>query len=86
MKYTIIDVREPDEYNIGHVKNAINMPSSVGMNSAKILKDVSTDEAIIVYCRSGKRADAAKTIMEGLGYSNVINGVSQQQVEAQYGL
>ena len=43
-----------------------------------ILKDfnVKKDNPIILYCRSGKRAEKAKIILNNLGYMNVINAGS----------
>ena len=79
-----IDVREPDEFQQSHVKGALNIPSSELMAGARIISDVDKDTPIIVYCRSGSRSNVAKNIFEGLGYTNITNGVNQGQVESQY--
>ncbi len=86
MKYIVVDVREPDEYADSHVKGAINMPSSDLERNAENLAGISKDAPIIVYCRSGKRASASQEILQGWGYTNVTNGVSQEKVEAEYGI
>jgi phage shock protein E len=86
MDNIVIDVREPDEYSSGHVDGAINLPSSKLSASEDELKDVTKDARIIVYCRSGNRANAAQEIIRGWGYTNVTNGVNQEKVEAEYGL
>ena len=31
------------------------------------------DTPIVVYCRSGRRSSAAQDVLEGLGYSRVVN-------------
>ncbi len=84
MQYFVLDVREPDEYLGGHVKGAINIPSSE-MSSVNVrLSEIPKDLPIIVYCRSGKRASAAKDLMESIGFIDVTNGISQEQVEEKY--
>lgn len=81
-----IDVREPDEYNAGHVKGAINLPPEKLMKGAMELSGVSKETAIIVYCRSGSRSKVAMNILDQLGFTNTTNGVNKEQVEARYQL
>ena len=83
MNHTIIDVREPDEFDISHVEKAINIPlDNIGSSSA--LDNIAKDSSIIVYCNSGSRSGSAMATLHELGYKNVINGINQQQVEANY--
>ena len=84
MNPIIIDVREPDEFQQSHVEGALNIPPPELMAGAKIISAVTKDTPIIVYCRSGSRSNVAKNILEGLGYTNITNGVNQGQVEARY--
>lgn len=65
----IIDVREPDEYNVGHVPNAINIPR--GLLEFKILDVISQPDAdMLIYCKtSGRAAFAAQSLM-ALGFTN----------------
>ncbi|MCA9339225.1 rhodanese-like domain-containing protein [Candidatus Saccharibacteria bacterium] len=78
----IIDVREPEEYARSHVKGALNIPPSELMSGPDKLKNISKDARIILYCISGSRSNMSKSILEGMGYKNVENGINQQQVEA----
>jgi phage shock protein E len=84
MNYYIIDVREPDEFITGHVKNAVNIPPSSLMAGAKELDTVSKDTNIIVYCRTGSRSNVAMHILHSLGYTHITNGINKEQVEAKY--
>lgn len=86
MQYTVIDVREPEEYNSGHVKGSLNIPSAQLMKGAPKLQGIPKDSNIIVYCRTGSRSSVALNILQSLGYSNIINGINQEQVEAKYGI
>ena len=64
----IIDVRNSDEYNTGHIKGSVNIPVS---NILSV--DYDKDTIIIVYCASGMRsATAAEKLIEA-GYTNVYN-------------
>lgn len=86
MKYTVVDVREPEEYASGHVSGAINIPPSELLQGSDKLKDIPKDSNIIVYCVSGSRSNVSKNILEDQGYKNITNGINKQQVEAKYGL
>lgn len=86
MQYTVIDVREPVEFQSGHVNGALNIPPDQLMQGAPQLQDIPKDSAIIVYCRTGSRSNVAMHILQTLGYNNVTNGINKEQVEAKYGI
>jgi len=86
MKYVIIDVREPFEYADGHVDGALNIPPSTMMDGAKELDIVPKDAHIIVYCRTGSRSNVAMHMLSSRGFTNVINGINKDQVQAKYDL
>lgn len=66
----IVDVREKDEYEAGHLINAINIPlSELRQRTSEIPKDV----PVYVHCRSSQRSYNALMALKGLGYDNVIN-------------
>lgn len=84
--YTVIDVREPEEYVVEHVKGAINIPLGHLVNGTGDLDDISKDANLIVYCRRGIRANKAKSILQELGFKNVKNGVNKERVETRFSL
>jgi rhodanese-related sulfurtransferase len=86
MKPIVIDVREPFEYKMGHVKDALNIPPTELMAGAKKLADVPKDTPMILYCRTGSRSNVSIQILRSMGYTNLTNGINKQQVEAKYGL
>ncbi len=86
MKTLIIDVREPFEYRMGHVKDALNIPPRELMAGAKKLADVPKDTPMILYCHTGSRSNVSIQILRSMGYTNLTNGINRQQVKAKYGL
>ena len=68
--YVILDVREQDEYDEGHIPGAILIPyGEIADRAEKELPD--KDQLILVYCRSGRRSKIAAEELVKLGYTNV---------------
>ncbi len=84
MNRIIIDVREPLEYKMGHVKGAINIPPSKLTAGAEKLQNVPKDTELILYCLSGSRSNVAMNILKDLGYTNLVNGINKSHVKAKY--
>jgi len=68
--YILVDVRTPEEYASGHIPTAINIPNTE-IGSRPPTQDLSA--LIIVYCRSGNRSGQAQQVLQGMGYTNVVN-------------
>lgn len=64
----IIDVRNSDKYESGHIKDAINIPVD---NISSI--DYDKDTVIILYCDTGIISANAAKILVDEGYTNVYN-------------
>ncbi len=64
-EYTIVDVRTKEEYESGHIKEAINIPYDTIDESTNLDKN----KTIFVYCRSGARSKTAYEVLKKLGYS-----------------
>ena len=86
MNYTIIDVREPEEFNQGHVDGALNIPPTALMAGAQALNNIPKNASIIVYCRTGSRSNVAEQILRSHGYTDIINGINKEQVKGKYKL
>ncbi|PCK30897.1 rhodanese-like domain-containing protein [Pseudoalteromonas piscicida] len=66
--YTIVDVRSPEEFAAGHIKGAINIPfNEIDSNQDKLL--ALTEQPLVVYCRSGRRAGIFIEALSEKGYS-----------------
>lgn len=67
----ILDVREQEEYDSGHIPDAVLLPvgTITEETAAEVIPDKET--TVLIYCRSGNRSKtAAKTLTE-LGYTNI---------------
>jgi len=84
MNRIIIDVREPYEYEAGHVKGALNIPPAELLAGARQLDDVAKDTELVLYCKTGSRSNVSIQILRGLGFTNLVNGVNAGQVEKKY--
>ena len=71
-KAIVVDVRSLEEYNEGHIPNAISVPLETIKNEAET-KLKNKDDLILVYCRSGRRSREAALRLIEKGYTNVID-------------
>ena len=70
-KYILLDVREQDEYDSGHIPGALLIPyGEIAEKAPDLIPDKS--EQILVYCRSGRRSKIAAESLAQLGYTNVL--------------
>lgn len=66
----IIDVREKDEYALGHLKNAVNIPLS---EFRERLDEIPKDRPVYLHCRSSQRSYNAIMALQHMGYDNLYN-------------
>lgn len=67
---TILDVRTAQEYQQGHIPNAILLPyDQINQQAETILLD--KEAMILVYCRSGRRSSIAAQALAELGYQHI---------------
>lgn len=69
--YIILDVRTLEEYNQGHIPNAICIPNET-IDESVVNKLPDKNQMILVYCRSGNRSKQAAEKLKKLGYTNLI--------------
>lgn len=65
----LLDVREPNEFNLGHAVGAMHIPR--GLLESSIEAAVPRDRPVIIYCASGNRSAFAADTMQQMGYANV---------------
>jgi phage shock protein E len=72
MKY-LIDVRTTEEFNEGHRQGAINIPLDEIETIGNVIKELTINDVLELYCVSGGRAEMAKQILIQMGFRNVTN-------------
>lgn len=86
-KAVAVDVREPDEYEEGHIPGALLLPlGQVRDRAEQTLPD--KNACWLIYCRTGRRSADAAACLERMGYTNLYNlgGVLSWPYELEYGL
>lgn len=67
----ILDVREQDEYDGGHIPGAVLLPlGTIDKDTARAVIPAK-DATVLVYCRSGNRSKQAAGKLAALGYTAV---------------
>jgi len=74
MQVTIIDVRTPQEFAVGHITGALNIPVERIESAIGEVKGLGKESPILLYCRSGRRSAMARVLLERQGYRNVLDG------------
>ena len=66
----ILDVRTPSEFDDGHIEGAINIPVDY---LAERLDELSKDDELLVYCRTGNRSARAVEILDDNGFTKIFH-------------
>jgi rhodanese-related sulfurtransferase len=70
--HVFLDCREPNEFKMGHVPGAVNIPR--GLMEFKVDKQIPDKNAkIVVYCKVGGRGCLSACTLCRMGYKNVRN-------------
>ena len=64
-----LDVREPNEWNLGRIPGAVFLPR--GQIESKIEELTPRESRVIIYCARGNRSALAADTMQQMGYENV---------------
>ncbi|OLD11032.1 MAG: hypothetical protein AUJ06_01145 [Chloroflexi bacterium 13_1_40CM_3_70_6] len=74
-EFHLLDVREQDEWDAGHIEGAQHIP--LGQLGQR-LADVPRDRSVVAVCRSGSRSDRAAKGLRASGYQaeNLDGGVT----------
>ncbi len=64
-----LDVREPNEWNMGHVPGAVHIPR--GQLEGRVESVIDRDKRVVVYCAGGSRSALAADTLKQMGYDKV---------------
>ena len=68
----ILDVRTPDEYASGHIKNTLLANWNDKPEFSRRITFVDKNKPVYIYCLAGSRSAAAAKEMRSIGYENVV--------------
>lgn len=75
----VLDVRSPEEYSAGHIQEAKNVPYDRIANEAATLEP-SRDKPVVIYCKTGRRAEIARQALLRLGFNEVVNAGGYEDI------
>ena len=84
----ILDVREQDEYEAGHIPGAVLLPVNMIDEDTAVGTIPERDTVVMVYCRSGNRSKQAAATLAELGYTQVyeFGGIRDWSYEVEKGM
>jgi rhodanese-related sulfurtransferase len=68
--YTLLDVRTPEEFERGHLENAVNI-NWFDEDFANKVTIIPPGHTIYVYCQKGGRSAKATALLDSLGYKSI---------------
>ncbi|MGZ5374241.1 MAG: adenylyltransferase/sulfurtransferase MoeZ [Aeromicrobium sp.] len=71
-KFVLIDVREPNEYEINKIPGSVLIPKGEFLNGNAI-GQLPQDKQVVLYCKSGARSAEALAIVKGAGFSDAVH-------------
>jgi sulfur-carrier protein adenylyltransferase/sulfurtransferase len=69
-KLRIVDVREPNEYQINRIPGSVLIPLG---DVPKRYNELDPDDELVVHCKSGVRSAKAADFLRSIGYKHVLN-------------
>jgi rhodanese-related sulfurtransferase len=70
-KTIVLDVRTPEEYKEGHIKNAINYNFLDSLAFDRQIGTLNKNKKYLLYCKSGKRSGKAMMLMQQKGFKKL---------------
>lgn len=69
---TLLDVREPAEFDMGHLPEAVHIPRGLlefMVGNHPKLTDFS--QTLVVYCKNGRRSSLATDLLQNMGFADI---------------
>jgi len=70
---TVLDVREPSEFDAGHLPDAVHIPRGLlefMVGNHPSLQD--TSKTLLVYCKNGGRSTLATDLLKRMGFTHAV--------------
>ena len=70
--FTLVDVREPNEYEINKIPGSVLIPKGEFLNG-NALGQLSGDKPVVLHCKSGGRSAEALAVLKGAGFADSVH-------------
>ncbi|WP_028473231.1 adenylyltransferase/sulfurtransferase MoeZ [Nocardioides alkalitolerans] len=70
--FLLVDVREPNEYEINKIPGSVLIPKGEFLNG-NALGQLPADKPIVLHCKSGVRSAEALAVVKGAGYGDAVH-------------
>ncbi|WP_395656070.1 adenylyltransferase/sulfurtransferase MoeZ [Nocardioides sp.] len=70
--FLLVDVREPNEYEINKIPGSVLIPKGDFLNGSALEK-LPSDKQIVMHCKSGVRSAETLAIVKGAGYADAVH-------------
>ncbi|HSJ61312.1 MAG TPA: adenylyltransferase/sulfurtransferase MoeZ [Jiangellaceae bacterium] len=70
--FVLVDVREPNEYEINRIPGSVLMPKNDFLTGTA-LERLPADKQVVLHCKSGARSAEALAVVKGAGYSDAVH-------------
>jgi adenylyltransferase/sulfurtransferase len=74
--FVLVDVREPNEYEINHIPGSVLIPKGDFLNGSALEKLPALtggDKQIVMHCKTGVRSAETLAIVKGAGYADAVH-------------
>jgi sulfur-carrier protein adenylyltransferase/sulfurtransferase len=70
--FLLIDVREPNEYEINRIPGAVLIPKGQFLDGSALEK-LPADRRVVLHCKSGQRSAEALAVLKGAGFADAVH-------------
>src|SRR4029079_8977571 len=70
--FILVDVREPNEFEINQIPGAVLIPKGEFLNG-NALGELPSDKQVVLHCKTGVRSAEALAVLKGAGYANSVH-------------
>ncbi|WP_122818326.1 adenylyltransferase/sulfurtransferase MoeZ [Nocardioides pantholopis] len=70
--FVLVDVREPNEYEINKIPGSVLIPKGEFLNGSALEK-LPQDKQIVMHCKSGVRSAETLAVVKGAGYADAVH-------------
>jgi molybdopterin/thiamine biosynthesis adenylyltransferase/rhodanese-related sulfurtransferase len=71
-EFILVDVREPNEYEINKIPGSVLIPKGEFLTGAA-LEQLPQDKPVVLYCKSGVRSAESLAVLKGAGFADAVH-------------